>query len=71
MATQPDLQKRVQELEAALKPFADFCDALRGNNLAVPRQAVPDDTPIYGFELTVLTMGDFRIARNALKAEAV
>lgn len=58
----------IERLRDALKPFAEFCDALVGNNLNVPRERQSDDSPVYGFNFTVLTMGNFRQARAALRA---
>lgn len=59
---------KVEALREALKPFAEFAEALNhGNNLNIPSKAIPDEAPVYGYNLTILYRGDFRRAAQTLK----
>ena len=53
---------RIRKLEAGLRPFAQegFQAALGGN-------VQGDDSPVYGREKSVLTLGDFRRAKKLLE----
>ena len=52
----------VERLEAALKPFADFEEAIRQSY-----QTHRDTDSFYIYNMTAISMGDFRRARAALK----
>lgn len=60
----PTLIAALKRQGEALEPFADFCDAMTGNNLNMPRAKLPDDTPVYGFNFARLDMGHFRRAKE-------
>jgi hypothetical protein len=55
--------RKVERLEAALKPFADFEEAIRQSY-----QTHRDTDSFYIYNMTAILMGDFRRARAALAA---
>lgn len=65
--------ERIQTLEAALKPFVQFL-AVRETQLGLTGlPSHPDDTPIFGAESgkgkAIITLGDFRRARQSLSGD--